>query len=103
MFSPRSRPFLCLPLALFLSTPARAEEDLSKAKWVPSTAYGVPKETATEGEGYFPIIEARNGRLYIGTPPTAVNSWLVGFVQGLKQVHIVGDTLKEIGSDLRGC
>jgi hypothetical protein len=25
----------------------------------------VPKETATEGEGYFSIIEGHNGRLYI--------------------------------------
>src|SRR5439155_9721682 len=102
MFSPRSRPFLCLPLALFLSTPARAEEDLSKAKWVPSTAYVVPKETATEGEGYFAIIEGRNGRLYIGTHANGVNSWLVEFDPVLKQMKIVVDAHKAIGKDLKG-
>jgi hypothetical protein len=26
-------------------------------KWLPATAYAVPKETAPEGEGYFSIIE----------------------------------------------
>ena len=35
--------------------------------WLPATAHAVPKETATEGEGYFSIIEGKNGRLYVGT------------------------------------
>ena len=63
----------CLPRT------AHAEEDLTKAKWVKSTAYVVPKETCTEGEGYFSIIEGLNDRLYIGTHANAVNSWLVEF------------------------
>ena len=61
---------------LYLSPAARAEPDLAKAKWVHATAYVVPKETATEGEGYFSIIEGLNGRLYIGTHANGVNSWL---------------------------
>ena len=65
--------------ALCLLPAARAEQDLTTAKWVPSTAYAVPKETAPEGEGYFSIIEGLNGRLYVGTHANAVNSWLVEF------------------------
>ena len=42
-----------LPAALGLTglclvPPAGAEQDLSKARWVKSTAYVVPKETATD-------------------------------------------------------
>jgi hypothetical protein len=102
MFSPRSRPLLCLSLALLLTAPARAEDDLSNAKWVPSTAHVVPKETATEGEGYFSIIEGRNGRLYIGTHANAVNSWLVEFDPAAKQMKVVVDAHKAIGKDLKG-
>src|SRR5436190_8959534 len=102
MHSSRSRPFLYLLLALLLSTPARADEDLSKAKWVPSTAYVVPKETATEGEGYFAIIEGLNGRLYIGTHANAVNSWLVEFDPQARQMKAVVDVHQAIGKDLRG-
>jgi hypothetical protein len=42
--------------ALCLSPAAHAEQDLATARWVKSTAYAVPKETATEGEGYFCIL-----------------------------------------------
>jgi hypothetical protein len=48
-------------------------------KWMPATAYAVPKETAPEGEGYFSIIEGHNGRLYIGTHANGLNAWLVEF------------------------
>lgn len=71
-------------------------------KWLPSTAYVIPKETATEGEGYFAIIEGKNGRFYIGTHANAVNSWLVEFDPKAKQMKIVVDAHKAIGKDLRG-
>src|SRR5438270_11809435 len=102
MHSSRSRPCLYLHLALFLSAPARADGDLSKAKWVPSTAYVVPTETATEGEGYFSIIEGLNGRLYIGTHANAVNSWLVEFDPMAKKMTVVVDAHKAIGKDIKG-
>src|SRR6516164_8083027 len=90
-------------LAAFCLTPAaRAEQDLAQAKWVKSTAYAVPKETATEGEGYFSIIEGLNGRLYIGTHANAVNSWLVEFDPKEKKMKVVVDAHKAIGKDLRG-
>jgi hypothetical protein len=80
----------------------RAEQDLATAKWVKSTAYAVPKETATEGEGYFSIIEGHNGRLYIGTHANGVNSWLVEFDPAAEKMKVVVDAHKAVGKDLRG-
>src|SRR5207253_10318539 len=90
------------PAGLFLASAARAEQDLVKAKWVKSTAYAVPKETATEGEGYFSIIEGHNGRLYIGTHANAVNSWLVEFDPAAGKMKVVVDAHKAIGKDIKG-
>jgi sugar lactone lactonase YvrE len=87
---------------LYLSPAAHAEPDLTQAKWVPSTAYVVPKETATEGEGYFSIIEGLNGRLYIGTHANAVNSWLVEFDPAAEKMKVVVDAHKAIGKDIKG-
>lgn len=71
-------------------------------KWVQATAYVVPKETATDGEGYFSIIEGHNGRLYVGTHANAVNSWLVEFDPQAEQMRIVVDAHKAIGTDVQG-
>src|SRR5262245_61504121 len=68
-----------------------AEPAPPPAKWLEATAYVVPKETATEGEGYFSIIEGLNRRLYIGTHANAVNSWLVEFDPAAKKMQIVVD------------
>ena len=64
---------------LLIPTEPRAADAEPPQKWLPATAHVVPKQTATEGEGYFSIIEGLNGRLYIGTHANAVNSWLVEF------------------------
>jgi sugar lactone lactonase YvrE len=90
------------PAALCTSPAARAEQDLATARWVPSTAYAVPKETAPEGEGYFSIIEGHNGRLYVGTHANAVNSWLVEFDPAAGKMKVVTDAHKAIGKDLKG-
>ena len=101
-------PIRALVLAVFglaglCLTPApRAEQDLAKATWVKSTAYAVPKETATEGEGYFSIIEGLNKRLYIGTHANAVNSWLVEFDPAAEKMKAVVDAHKAIGKDIKG-
>ena len=71
-------------------------------KWIDATAYVIPKETATEGEGYFAIIEGHNRRLYIGTHANAVNSWLVEFDPAAEQMKIAVDAHKAIGKDLKG-
>jgi hypothetical protein len=89
-------------VGLSVNTAARAEQDLAQAKWVKSTAYAVPKETATEGEGYFSIIEGHNRRLYIGTHANGVNSWLVEFDPAAEKMKVVVDAHKAIGKDIRG-
>jgi sugar lactone lactonase YvrE len=85
---------LLLPLAVRAAEPART--------WVPATAHAIPKYTATEGEGYFSIIEGHNGKLYIGTHANGVNSWLVEFDPKSKEMKVVVDAHKEIGKDLKG-
>ena len=74
----------------------------AKTKWLPATAYAIPKETATEGEGYFSIIEGLNSRLYIGTHANAVNSWLVEFDPKAEKMKVVVDAHKAIGKDIKG-
>lgn len=71
-------------------------------KWVPSTATAVPFETAPEGEGYFSIIEGKNGKLYVGTHANGVNSWLVEFDPKTKAMKVVVDCHKAIGKNLKG-
>jgi len=109
--------FLCLSCLLLSGRPhgLRGQEPpvvrltrpgpdrLSKPiEWVQATAYVIPKETAPEGEGYFSIIEGKNGRLYIGTHANGVNSWLVEFDPATKQMKIVLDAHKAIGTDIKG-
>ena len=71
-------------------------------KWLQATAYAIPKETATEGEGYFSIIEGHNRRLYIGTHANGKDAWLVEFDEASKKMTPVVDAMKEIGSDATG-
>ena len=71
-------------------------------KWLPATAYAVPKETAPEGEGYFSIIEGRNGRLYIGTHANGLNAWLVEFDPKTERMRSVVDAQKAIGAEAKG-
>ncbi len=71
-------------------------------KWLPATAYAVPKETAPEGEGYFAIVEGKNGKLYIGTHANGVNSWLVEFDPVSRAMRAVVDCMRAIGQMLRG-
>lgn len=93
---------LALLTVAALGSSALRAEDEPKYKWVPSTAYVIPKYTATEGEGYFSIIEGHNKRLYIGTHANAVNSWLVEFDPATEKMDVVVDTHKAIGKDLKG-
>jgi sugar lactone lactonase YvrE len=74
----------------------------SKTKWLQATALAIPKQTAPEGEGYFSIIEGHNGRLYIGTHANGLNSWLVEFDPGSREMRVVVDAHKAIGIDRKG-
>lgn len=93
-------------LACFISaacaTGGAAEPQPPSQRWLAATAHAVPKETATEGEGYFAIVAGRDGRLYIGTHANAVNSWLVEFTSSTKQMKIVVDAHQAIGKDIKG-
>jgi hypothetical protein len=71
-------------------------------KWLPATAHAVPKETASEGEGYFSIIEGHNGRLYVGTHCNGANAYLVEFDPKSGKMTTVVDAMKEIGSNAKG-
>jgi hypothetical protein len=92
---------LALTVVLAAGAWAPAAEPASKT-WLPATAYVIPKETATEGEGYFSIIEGLNRRLYIGTHANAVNSWLVEFDPAQKKMAVVVDAHKAIGTNAKG-
>jgi sugar lactone lactonase YvrE len=72
------------------------------ANWLYATAYAVPKETTNEGEGYFSIVPGHNGRLYIGTAKHGVGSYLVEFDPKMKQMKVVVDAQKEIGTSATG-
>src|SRR5436190_17434278 len=95
-------PFLVAIASSLTLTFADDQKALEPTKWLPATAYAVPKETAPEGEGYFSIIEGHNGKLYVGTHANGVNSWLVEFDPKTKQMKAVVDCHKAIGKDLKG-
>jgi hypothetical protein len=90
-----------LPVLIAAAASALAAEP-AKTKWLQATAFAVPKETATEGEGYFSIIEGHNGRLYIGTHCNGANAYLVEFDPKTKKMTPVVDAMKAIGSSARG-
>src|SRR5690348_11867880 len=71
-------------------------------RWVQATAYAIPKETTNQGSGYFSIVTGKNGRLYIGTAKYGVGSYLVEFDPKTKQMRVVVDTHKEIGTTATG-
>ncbi len=95
-----NRPFLVAFQTLLAATLLPAAEPAGR--YLKATAYVIPKWTATEGEGYFSIIEGKNGRLYIGTHANGVNSWLVEFDPANQQMKVVVDAHKAIGKDVQG-
>lgn len=70
--------------------------------YIVATAFAVPKEAAPDGEGYFALVEGRNGRLYIGTLVEGGSSRLVEFDPKEKRMRIVVDTHKELGTNAVG-
>lgn len=85
-------------ILLLLAGPRAAAEPA----WLQATAYAVPKETTNQGSGYFSIVCGQNGKLYIGTAKYGVNAYLVEFDPATKQMRVVVDCMKEIGSDAKG-
>jgi hypothetical protein len=76
---------------------AAAETD-----WLLATAYAIPKETTNQGSGYFSIVCGKNGKLYIGTAKYGINAYLVEFDPASRQMKVVVDCHKEIGTDAKG-
>lgn len=70
--------------------------------WLWSTAHAIPKETTSEGSGYFSIVEGHNKKLYIGTAKYGSNAYLVEFDPATKQMLVVLDAQKEIGKTATG-
>src|SRR5438309_9565269 len=95
-------PFLVICTGLLSAAFAEDKKPSEPEKWLPATAYAVPKETAPEGEGYFSIIEGHNGRLYIGTHANGLNAWLVEFDPKTERMRAVVDAQKEIGTEAKG-
>ncbi len=98
--SPRHQVLICCLFAVLGVRPAIAQEP--KLNWLPATAYAIPKETTNQGSGYFSIVAGKNGKLYIGTAKYGVSSYLVEFDPATKQMKIVVDTQKEIGTTATG-
>jgi hypothetical protein len=92
-----------LILASILFLPAMGwAQTAPRTNWIQATAYAIPKETAPQGEGYFALVEGRNGRLYVGTLNEGKGAYLVEFNPQRKRMKIVVDTHKAIGTDAEG-
>ena len=70
--------------------------------WLWTTAYAVPKETTSEGSGYFSLVEGKDGKLYVGSAKYGSNAYLLQFDPQTKQMKVVVDCMKEIGSSATG-
>jgi hypothetical protein len=81
---------------------AAESKELSSPHWLWSTAYHIPSEFTTEESGYFSLIEAANGRLYIGAAKYGDDAYLIEFDPASKQMRMVLDAEKEIGVDRKG-
>jgi hypothetical protein len=69
---------------------------------VPATAFAVPKHTTNQGSGYFSIVEGKNGRLYVGAAKYGAGGSLVEFDPRSRQMRVVVDLHREIGTDATG-
>jgi hypothetical protein len=87
--------------ALVVSTSSTAAPP-HRAAWLKSTAYAIPKETTSEGSGYFSIIEGKNKKIYVGTAKYGSNAYLVEFDPATKKMAVVVDAMKEIGKPATG-
>jgi sugar lactone lactonase YvrE len=92
---------LVVAVAVSIACPAVAQQ-AAKTQWLQAKAYALPKETTSEGSGYFSIVEGHNGKLYVGTAKYRENCFLVEFDPKTEAMKVVVDAHKEIGTDLKG-
>lgn len=88
--------------SVLLAGPSSAGESFFTRHWLWSEAHAIPKQTTSEGSGYFSIIEGHNGRIYVGAAKYRHNAYLVEFDPHTKGMRIVLDAHKEIGTEARG-
>ena len=79
-----------------------AAQEQAGPHWLKAKAYVIPKETTSEGSGYFSIIEGKNGKFYIGTAKYRSNCYLVEFDPQTEKMRVVVDAHKEIGTNATG-
>ena len=81
---------------------AIADETAISQHWLWSQAHAIPYETTSEQSGYFSIVEGKNKRIYVGTAKYGENAFLVEFDPVSKQMKVVVDAHKEIGTSPKG-
>lgn len=91
--------FSILTIALSVSAEVAKE---AESGWLWSRAFAVPKETTSEGSGYFSIIQGRNGRIYIGTAKYQENAYLVEFDPASGAMNTVVDVHATAGIEASG-
>ena len=96
------QPCLIILAVAALVAPAWSDETALTRHWIWTTAHAIPKETTTEGSGYFSIIEGHNGRIYIGTAKYGFNCFLVEFDRSTNGMRVVLDAHQEIGTNATG-
>ena len=94
---------LCVAfVVLILFDCVRAQESAITRHWLWTRACAIPKETVSEGSGYFSIVEGHNGKIYIGTAKYRHNCFLVEYDPATDGMRVVLDAHKEIGTDATG-
>ncbi|MCS7167464.1 MAG: hypothetical protein RMI91_04345 [Gemmatales bacterium] len=94
-----------LVLCLTFLCPNGSEAQQAKPeaiRWLWTTAYAIPKHLTNQGSGYFSIVEGKNGCLYIGTAKYGENAYLVEFNTRTKEMKVVVDVMKTLGSSAKG-
>lgn len=91
---------ICIMSGLCAVAPSHALGENATPLW--STAHAIPKETTSEGSGYFSIIQGKDDRIYIGTAKYRHNAYLVAFDPKTAAFTIALDAHKEIGTTATG-
>jgi hypothetical protein len=81
---------------------SRAEAQPPEKPWLYTTAHAVPKETTSEGSGYFAIIEGLDRKIYVGAAKYRHNAYLVEYDPELRDMRIAVDCQREIGASITG-
>src|SRR5688500_17820081 len=70
--------------------------------WLYTTAHAVPKETTSEGSGYFAIIEGLDRKIYVGAAKYRHNAYLVEYDPETRDMRVAVDCQREIGASIPG-